>query len=150
MSLPTGAPQIRNQGSIFPSNSSAANFSPSGVRGVWEGNKIISRQLWSFLTALGPLKDSQHTQREGYLSESNWTDHQPKNPRPHSRLKLFVSMSFPISVNMHSKNLRRGVGWGGTMGENHSFWLLKRFLIFQGISGDLDANLLKHISLKIQ
>ena len=37
-----------------------------------------------------------------------------------------------------------------TMGENHSFWLLKRFLIFQGISGDLDANLLKHISLKIQ
>ena len=39
---------------------------------------------------------------------------------------------------------------GGTMGENHSFWLLKRFLIFQGISGDLDANLLKHISLKIQ
>ena len=36
------------------------------------------------------------------------------------------------------------------MGENHSFWLLKRFLIFQGISGDLDANLLKHISLKIQ
>ena len=40
--------------------------------------------------------------------------------------------------------------WGGTMGENHSFWLLKRFLIFQGISGDLDANLLKHISLKIQ
>ena len=41
-------------------------------------------------------------------------------------------------------------GGGGTMGENHSFWLLKRFLIFQGISGDLDANLLKHISLKIQ
>ena len=41
-------------------------------------------------------------------------------------------------------------GVQGTMGENHSFWLLKRFLIFQGISGDLDANLLKHISLKIQ
>ena len=41
-------------------------------------------------------------------------------------------------------------GGGATMGENHSFWLLKRFLIFQGISGDLDANLLKHISLKIQ
>ena len=37
-----------------------------------------------------------------------------------------------------------------TMGENHSFWLLKRFLIFQGISGDLDANLLKHITQKIQ
>ena len=28
--------------------------------------------------------------------------------------------------------------------------ILKRFLIFQGISGDLDANLLKHISLKIK
>ena len=39
-------------------------------------------------------------------------------------------------------------GHGGTMGENHSFWLLKRFLIFQGISGDLDANLLKHITRK--
>jgi len=36
------------------------------------------------------------------------------------------------------------------MGENHSFWLLKRFLIFQGSSGDLDANLLKHITQKIQ
>ena len=37
-----------------------------------------------------------------------------------------------------------------TMGENHSFWLLKRFLIFQGISGDLDVDLLKHITQKIQ
>ena len=41
------------------------------------------------------------------------------------------------------------VNGGGTMGENHSFWLLKRFLIFQGISGDLDANLLKHMTMKI-
>ena len=46
--------------------------------------------------------------------------------------------------------LSRIGGYPPTMGENHSFWLLKRFLIFQGISGDLDANLLKHISLKIQ
>ena len=35
------------------------------------------------------------------------------------------------------------------MGENHSFWLLKRFLIFQGISWDLDVNVLKHITMKI-
>ena len=32
------------------------------------------------------------------------------------------------------------------MGENHSFWLLKRFLIFQGISGDLDVNVLEHMT----
>ena len=38
---------------------------------------------------------------------------------------------------------------GGHNGENHSFWLLKRFLIFQGISWDLDVNVLKHISVKI-
>ena len=49
--------------------------------------------------------------------------------------------------NPYSNALWRG---GGTMGENHSFWLLKRFLIFQGISGDLDANLFKHITQKIQ
>ena len=48
------------------------------------------------------------------------------------------------------KNVLALRGYPPTMGENHSFWLLKRFLIFQGISGDLDANLLKHISLKIQ
>ena len=53
---------------------------------------------------------------------------------------------FPLSFFEHNDCPLRG----GTMGENHSFWLLKRFLIFQGISGDLDANLLKHISLKIQ
>ena len=28
---------------------------------------------------------------------------------------------------------KRG-GGGHTMGENHSFWLLKRFLIFQGMT----------------
>ena len=36
-----------------------------------------------------------------------------------------------------------------TLGQNRSFWLLKRFLIFQGISGDLDVNVLKHITVKI-
>ena len=36
-----------------------------------------------------------------------------------------------------------------TVGENRSFWLLKTFLIFQGISGDLDVNVLKHITMKI-
>ena len=52
--------------------------------------------------------------------------------------------------------LLRGVGFqpGGrefppppTLGQNRSFWLLKRFLIFQGISGDLDVNVLKHITM---
>ena len=55
-----------------------------------------------------------------------------------------------INVNIIIINTRQKLAYGRTMGENHSFWLLKRFLIFQGISGDLDANLLKHISLKIQ
>ena len=38
---------------------------------------------------------------------------------------------------------------GRTLGQNRSFWLLKRFLIFQGISGDLDVNLSKHITMKM-
>ena len=63
---------------------------------------------------------------------------------------LYIAFSIiGISSKNDQKMKFRGRG-GGTMGENHSFWLLKRFLIFQGISGDLDANLLKHISLKIQ
>ena len=54
----------------------------------------------------------------------------------------------PFEIRFRGRRFQRARGC--TMGENHSFWLLKRFLIFQGISGDLDANLLKHISLKIQ
>ena len=42
-----------------------------------------------------------------------------------------------------------GGGRRATLGQNRSFWLLKRFLIFQGISGDLDVNVLKHITMKI-
>ena len=37
-----------------------------------------------------------------------------------------------------------------TVGENREFWLLKTSLIFQVISWDLDVDLLKHITLKIQ
>ena len=36
-----------------------------------------------------------------------------------------------------------------TMGQNRLFWLLKTSLIFQGISWDLDVNVLKHITMKI-
>ena len=36
-----------------------------------------------------------------------------------------------------------------TVGENREFWLLKTSLIFQGISWDLDVNVLKHITMKI-
>ena len=36
---------------------------------------------------------------------------------------------------------------GGTLGQNRSFWLLKRFLIFQGIRGDLDVNVSKHTTM---
>ena len=59
-----------------------------------------------------------------------------------------MEKNFDVKSCTSCPNLE-GWGGGGTMGENHSFWLLKRFLIFQGISGDLDANLLKHITVKI-
>ena len=39
-------------------------------------------------------------------------------------------------------------GYPPTMGQNHSFWLLKTSLIFQGISWDLDVDLLNHITQK--
>ena len=57
----------------------------------------------------------------------------------------------PLTDNHFAKKpLTELGGTPPTMGEYHSFWLLKRFLIFQGISGDLDVDLLKHITQKIK
>ena len=53
------------------------------------------------------------------------------------------------SVYNHMGIAQTAFGYPPTMGQNHSFWLLKTSLIFQGISCDLDVNVLKQITMKI-
>ena len=72
--------------------------------------------------------------------------------RGHDIREYLVNVDNPVSDDGWQDGTKwpRLKTWRHTLGQNRSFWLLKRFLIFQGISGDLDVNLLKHITMKIQ
>ena len=106
----------------------------------WDGNVVFCVQ-----TGVG----EQTTPQNSWSMVFDWKEHN----------FLYVMRTFLIlqaskgrhqqKKNVFFRALPESPNPPPTLGQNRSFWLLKTSLIFQGISWDLDVNVLKHITMKI-